>query len=138
MRQIVVGFADVETAHRVAREAVSLAGQLGAALHVVTAIDDDTRTTLEVGSDRWEYGAVDAAENAIREFMLTMPDEVEYTAAAIEGKPADVLIDEARRLGADLIVVGNVRMQGPGRLLGSVGSGVAHNAPCNVLIVKST
>jgi nucleotide-binding universal stress UspA family protein len=49
-----------------------------------------------------------------------------------------VLVAEAKRLDADLIVVGNVRMQGPGRLLGSVGSGVAHHAPCNVLIVKST
>lgn len=138
MRQIVVGFADVETAHRVTAEAVALAGQLGAALHVVTAIDEDARSVIEVGSDRWDISTVDAAEQAIREFMQTLHERVDYTLAAIEGKPADVLIDEAKRLDADLIVVGNVRMQGPGRLLGSVGSAVAHHAPCNVLIVKST
>jgi nucleotide-binding universal stress UspA family protein len=36
-----------------------------------------------------------------------------------------------------LIVVGNVRMQGLGRVLGSVGSDVLHQAPCSVLIVKT-
>ncbi len=137
MRQIVVGFADVETAHRVTREAVGLAVLTGAALHVVTAIDEDTRTVVEVGSDSWEIGTVDAAERAIHEFMQGLPNRIDYTLSAIEGKPAEVLIEEAKRLDADLIVVGNVRMQGAGRVLGSVGSGVAHHAPCNVLIVKS-
>ena len=38
---------------------------------------------------------------------------------------------------ADLIVVGNVRMQGFGRVLGSVGNDVLSHAPCSVLIVKT-
>ena len=38
---------------------------------------------------------------------------------------------------ADVIVVGNRRMQGVGRLLGSVANEVAHNAPCDVFIVKT-
>ena len=44
---------------------------------------------------------------------------------------------EAERLEADVIVVGNRRMQGVSRLLGSVANEVAHNAPCDVLIVKT-
>ena len=36
-----------------------------------------------------------------------------------------------------MIIVGNRRMQGMGRLLGSVANEVAHNAPCDVLIVKT-
>ena len=138
MHQIIVGFADAETAHRVTREAAALASKLGATLHVVTAIDEEARSVLEVGSDHWQFNSVDAAESSIREFMQTLPDRGDYIARAIEGKPADVLVEEANRIGADLIVVGNVRMQGAGRLLGSVGSGVAHHAPCSVLIVKST
>jgi nucleotide-binding universal stress UspA family protein len=51
--------------------------------------------------------------------------------------PADLLVEVARAESADLIVVGNVRMQGLGRLLGSVGNDVAHRAPCSVLIVKT-
>ena len=43
----------------------------------------------------------------------------------------------AELVDADLIVVGNVRMQGLGRVLGSVGNDVAHSAPCSVLIVKT-
>jgi nucleotide-binding universal stress UspA family protein len=37
-----------------------------------------------------------------------------------------------------MIVVGNRRMQGLGRLLGSVANDVAHHAPCDVHIVKTT
>ena len=43
----------------------------------------------------------------------------------------------ASRLGAQLIVVGNVGMKGLGRVLGSVASSVALNAPCDVYIVKT-
>lgn len=138
MNKIVVGFADVETAHRVVREAASLAHRLGASLHVVTAIGDDSTTTVDVGSDHWVLRSSDVAEEGIHRFMSSLPEEVDYTVAVFEGKPADVLVSEAERVGADLIMVGNVRMQGPSRLLGSVGSAVAHHAPCSVLIVKST
>ena len=62
---------------------------------------------------------------------------VEATSAAIDEKPADALINEAERLEAEVIVVGNRRMQGVSRLLGSVANEVAHNAPCDVLIVKT-
>jgi nucleotide-binding universal stress UspA family protein len=36
-----------------------------------------------------------------------------------------------------MIVVGNRRMQGIGRVLGSVANSVAHNAPCDVYIAKT-
>ena len=55
----------------------------------------------------------------------------------IQGKPAEALVEEAKRLGADLIVVGNRRVQGIGRILGSVASDVAQHAPCDVYIVKT-
>jgi nucleotide-binding universal stress UspA family protein len=48
------------------------------------------------------------------------------------------LIQEAERVGATLIVVGNKNMHGIGRVLGSVANDVAHHAPCDVLIVKTT
>lgn len=138
MHQMVVGFADVETAHQVVREAVALAGKLGSRIHIVTAVDEDATSVIDVGTDHWEIRTVDQAEEAVRNFMVTLPEKVDHTVGVFEGKPADVLIAEAERLDADLIVVGNVRMQGPGRLLGSVGNAVAHHAPCSVLIVKTT
>ena len=52
-------------------------------------------------------------------------------------KPAEALINEAERFGARMIVVGNRRMRGIGRVLGSVANSVAHNAPCDVYIAKT-
>jgi nucleotide-binding universal stress UspA family protein len=63
-----------------------------------------------------------------------------YDAEAIarQGSPAEVLISEAERLDAGLIVVGSVGMSGTRRfLLGSVPNKVSHHAPSDVLIVKT-
>lgn len=59
------------------------------------------------------------------------------TAVVRAGRPADVLIDVARELSADLIVVGN-RGRGPARsaLLGSVSAHLVDHAPCPVLVAR--
>lgn len=138
MRSLIVGFADVPTAHHAVRTAVEIAEKLGAALHVVMATQDDSGNTLRVGTDRWNLSDIAMAEAQIRNFMTGLSTSVDYTMGVAVGSPGDVLVSEAERLGADLIVVGNVRMQGIGRVLGSVGGAVIHNAPCDVLVVKTT
>lgn len=138
MDQLIVGFADVPTAHQAVRTAVELAEQLGAALHVVMATAQNSTDIIRVGSDEWIVSDIDAAESLVRSFMTGLPTSLEYTVGVASGSPGDVLVSEAERLGADLIVVGNVRMQGIGRLFGSVGGAVIHNAPCSVLVVKTT
>ena len=52
--------------------------------------------------------------------------------------PATALCDEARRLQASIIVVGNRRVKGAARLLGAVATDVARQAPCDVLIANTT
>ncbi|MDQ3645862.1 MAG: universal stress protein [Actinomycetota bacterium] len=60
------------------------------------------------------------------------------SAAIPAGNPAEVLINEAERLGADLIAVGSVGMTGGKRfLLGSVPNKVSHHAQLDLLIVKT-
>ena len=55
----------------------------------------------------------------------------------IAGDPRSTLVEEARKIGADLLVVGSHGRSGLSRLvLGSVASYVASHAPCSVLIVK--
>ena len=47
------------------------------------------------------------------------------------------MVAVAARENADLIVIGSKGMQGRRRLLGSVPNKVSHQAPCDVLIVKT-
>jgi nucleotide-binding universal stress UspA family protein len=47
------------------------------------------------------------------------------------------LCEEAARLEASVIVVGNKRVQGAARVLGSIAGDVAKRAPCNVFIVHT-
>jgi nucleotide-binding universal stress UspA family protein len=56
---------------------------------------------------------------------------------AVSGAPADALVDEAEKRGADLIVVGRRGLNGAERLvMGSVSSKVARTARCSVLIAR--
>ncbi|HTH51980.1 MAG TPA: universal stress protein [Pyrinomonadaceae bacterium] len=55
------------------------------------------------------------------------------------GNPASAIVDEASDWHADLIVVGSHGHGFWGRaLLGSVSDAVVHNAPCSVMVVRST
>jgi nucleotide-binding universal stress UspA family protein len=52
------------------------------------------------------------------------------------GNPAKALVEIAEQCDADVLVIGNKGMQR--KVLGSVPNSVAHNAPCSVLVVKTT
>ena len=47
-----------------------------------------------------------------------------------------MLVELAASNGADVLVIGNKGMER--KVLGSVPNSVSHNAPCSVLIVKTT
>lgn len=135
---VVVGVDGSETAMRAAEAARDLAVALGASLRVLTAFDSDRTEVFESGSDRWIVSDADDAEKVARGVAGKLnSDQLEITYTAARGKPGEALIREAERLGARLIVVGNRRMQGLARVLGSVANTVAHNAPCDVYIAKT-
>jgi nucleotide-binding universal stress UspA family protein len=77
---------------------------------------------------------VEAAANIVRS---ARPD-VSVTTNIIEGLPKELIVEEARRWGADLIVLGS---HGYGRMrrvvLGSVAAAVVAQAPCSVLVVRA-
>lgn len=63
--------------------------------------------------------------------------ELEATSAVLSGNAKEVILDEARKWNADLIVVGSHGRRGFKRfLLGSVSEAVAMNAPCSVVVVR--
>ncbi len=136
---IIVGVDGSDTAAQAARVAGQLARGLGVAVHCVSAYDKETSFAVAQGSDQWDVTSHDhAQELAAQAAAGQVGSGLERTWAGVVGKPADVLISEAERLEASLIVVGNRRMQGLGRVLGSVANSVAHSAPCDVYIVKTT
>jgi nucleotide-binding universal stress UspA family protein len=134
---IVVGVDGSATARKAAEAARDLATALGATLHVVSAFDDDRSGVFGSGSDRWLVSDADKAEHVARTLADTLGGDIKITYSAASGRPADALISEAIRQEARIIVVGNRRMQGIGRVLGSVANSVAHNAPCDVYIANT-
>lgn len=134
---IVVGVDGSETAKRAAQSARDLAAALGASLHVVSAFDSDRTEVFGSGSDRWIVSDADAAEQVARTVAESLGRDIAVTYSAARGRPADALIKEAIRMDARIIVVGNRRMHGIGRVLGSVANSVAHNAPCDVYIANT-
>jgi nucleotide-binding universal stress UspA family protein len=133
---VVVGVDGSESARKAAETARDLAVSLGASLHIVTAFEFETAETFGAGSDKVRISNADSAEHVARS-LGNSGQGLEITYSAARGKPADSLIKEAIRLDARLIVVGNRRMRGIGRLLGSVANSVAHNAPCDVYIANT-
>ena len=134
---IVVGVDGSATAKKAAESARDLAAALGASRHVVSAFDSDRTEVFGSGSDQWIVSDADSAEHVARTVADSLGRDVKVTYSAARGRPADALIKEAVRMEARIIVVGNRRMQGIGRVLGSVANSVAHNAPCDVYIANT-
>lgn len=138
MGTIVVGVAGSETSQAACREAATLAQALGSRLHLVTAVHPSEAVKAGVGSDTFAADSVEDAELMLDRTQRSLPKDLTVTSSVITAKPADAIIDEAKEEGADLIVVGNVNMQGMRRALGSVANEVSHHAPCSVYIAKTT
>jgi nucleotide-binding universal stress UspA family protein len=134
---VVVGVDGSPTARKAAEAARDLATALGATLHVVSAFDSERTEVFGSGSNKWLVSDADKAEHVARSVADTLGGDIRITYAAASGRPADAIIREAINTEARVIVVGNRRMQGIGRVLGSVANSVAHNAPCDVYIAKT-
>ncbi|MBA2726019.1 MAG: universal stress protein [Actinobacteria bacterium] len=113
-KKIVVGTDLSKTSRTAVGHAASLARSLGAEL-----------VLLHAGADP---GA------PLRE----LAESVGAEAICAPGNPAEVLLSESDRIGADLLVVGSVGMAGTKRfMLGNVPNKVSHHANKDLLIVKT-
>ena len=144
--RIVVGTDGSDTAGEAVRQAIELAKKTGASLDIVSAFEPVPQSRLKeeaseipgdvahvVGPREDVNTIVEAAAGQARQ------NDVDASTHAREGEPADVILDVAEEVKADLILVGNKGMTGARRfLLGSVPNKVSHHAPCNVMIVRTT
>jgi nucleotide-binding universal stress UspA family protein len=135
---VVVGVDATETALAAAREAAELARRLAAKLHIVSAVTSDRTISAGSGPESVSTSSLEMVEQVLADVASQLRGDLEVTTAAVRGKPAAVIVDEANRVDADLIVVGSKRMTGISRVLGSVANDVAHHAHCSVYIAKTT
>lgn len=145
-KRIVVGTDGSDSAREAVRQAAEIARLMEASLDVVSAYEPVPRRRVGAESEgapadvQHQFGpredvnfALDNAAAAAREIG------VEITPHAMDGDPADAILQTAETVGADLIVVGNKGMTGARRfLLGSVPNKVSHHADCSVIIVRTT
>jgi nucleotide-binding universal stress UspA family protein len=142
---IVVGTDGSETAREAVRQAIELAGRLGARLHLVSAYEPVPEARLredaqQVPADlQWLINPREDVDATLRDAARAAEEAgVDAASYARQGDPADAILDVAEEQDAQLIVVGNRGMTGARRfLLGSVPNRVSHHAPCSVLIIRT-
>ena len=135
---IIVGVDGNERAERAAERAAQLAKATNAALHVVYAYPREQTAEITVGDGTHSVSVAEESADIAERIAARLSEVVSnVTSAAVQGRPADALLEEADRLDASLIVVGNKRVQTIARVLGSVPAGIAHHAKCDVYIVNT-
>ena len=134
MEHILVGFDGSENALRALEEALDVA-KPETRITLVAAAQPSAPSgqALPDGAEGLEERRHELED--ARQRLAELGRDVEVVAVA--GAPADVLVEEAERRRADLIVVGRRGLNGAERLvMGSVSSKVARTARCSVLIAR--
>lgn len=137
---VITGTDGSERAERAVITAAGLAAATGQPLVVVCVHKEFGGETFgHLDEDRLmhpsEHAGAIAGESAQRAIAAYPGLEAEGRAYA--GKPSEGLLRAAEDVGASVIVVGNRRVQGAGRVLGNVASDVARHAPCDVYIAHT-
>ncbi len=123
---IVVATDGSPTAAQAIAKGVELASTIGAELRLVGAYESSK------DQQRLETALSQAADD-VRKAGL----DVETYARP--GDPVDVVIDTAKELGADLIIVGNLGMKSAKRfILAPIPDKISHRAECSVLVANTT
>lgn len=146
IRRIVAPVDFSEHARHAARHAAALAATYGAALDLLTVVDDRALPVVEmpflgtfsISAEDVRQRAQEALEGFAAELEAEVPAVGEVGAFARFGHPAGDIVAFAEDQRADLLVMGSHGRTGMERLLmGSVVELVIRLAPCPVFTVKS-
>jgi nucleotide-binding universal stress UspA family protein len=140
---IAVGTDGSGTASKAVEVALDLAERYGARLLIISAYrpvselrlkDEQKDAPQEV---QWALNPLEDVEAVLSDVEeMAKGRGIKWASEAREGDPADVICKLAEDHRADLLVIGNKGMHR--RILGSVPNSVSHQAPCSVVIVKTT
>ncbi|MEQ8603632.1 MAG: universal stress protein [Marivibrio sp.] len=118
--------------------AVEYAQKFGSALHLVTVVPDFGMSI--VGSffpENFEEKAIHEAGEKLQAFAdAHLPDGLEAHCHVAHGKSYDEILAAAKKLDADLIVMGSHQPGAETYLLGSTAAHVTRFARCSVLVVR--
>lgn len=100
-------------------------------------------TMVDAGGMTWMKTAEEEMTVATEELTARVERELRDAgltteAKVVHGDPREAIVDAARTMGVDLVIVGSHGRTGLGKLLmGSVASHVVTHAPCTVMVVKT-
>lgn len=138
MNEVIVGVDGSATARKAALAAAELANCCNLPLHIVMSMTRNTSQEVHGGgSEKWHIDSIGVAEDLLKSLAGELKANTPVSHAVLVSEPANALCEEATRLDASIIVVGNKRVQGAARVLGSIAGDVAKRAPCNVFIVHT-
>ena len=131
--KILIGVDD-STFSQAAVEAVAQRSwEAGTHVKIVSAVE----THFGVGDESNYYEIARRAVDRAVETLRQSQSPLELSGEIVEGTPKEVILAEAEKWGANLIVVGSHGRRGLGRfLLGSVSQAIALHANCTVQIVR--
>jgi len=144
-RRIVVGIDGSPTANRGLKEAIRLAADQKARLLLVHVVDEFLPVTgFELGTYAGDY--IDAMKEVGRKVVERARDLVRARGIPVQtalletiaGPAADLIVRQAKRWRADLIVLGTHGRRGLRRLvLGSDAEQIVRTSPVPVLLVRA-
>ena len=145
-RVIVVGTDGSDTSLRAVDKAAALAVDSNAKLVVASAYQAEHRSAAGPDPDQPRDEKYRTTGNApVYDLLRDASSRAKKAGVrdvaerAVEGAPADALVQLADEVGADLLVVGSVGMNSMvGRLVGSVPRMVRRRANTEVLVVETT
>ncbi len=131
-----------DEAREVLDQARQVADEHRARLSVCTAVKPLTQVYGGLDMMAYTQASVNFEEEALKQAQAHAEAEAARVKVAPEdvhvsiGAPASQVVEAAKSLGADLIVLGSHGKHGLGLLLGSTANGVLHHAECDVLTVR--
>ena len=143
VRTVAVGTDGSGTADKAVEFAIEMAARFEARIVFISAYVPAEESRLkrearEAPEDlQWTVNPADDVDAMLRDCEERAEQKgLRWASEARDGDPAKILVELADSNDADVLVIGNKGMQR--KVLGSVPNSVSHNAPCSVLIVKTT
>ena len=135
------GSADADTAVALAR---NVRWPTGSTIRIVAVVESALLYTPPIPSapvvaSRIEAEVAAAAEEGVQAAAgILASEDRTVEPVVVRGRPASVILEEAGRFGADLLITGS-RGRGPitRLLLGSVSAEVVEHAPCPVMVTRA-